>query len=64
MTLNEHFPGLMQVLGSGTTRDSNSSSDLNASSRAADVNLKVLEAAANDFSHYYKQKAEQIAREV
>lgn len=63
MTLTDLFPGLMQAVG--TKEDSDSDSSLDGSSRKREpVAPKVLEAAAQDFSYYYKQKAEQIAKEV
>ena len=64
MCLAEHFAGLMQVVGD---EDENESLDMSVSMRSnkqKEVNIKLLDAACNDFVYYYKQKSEFIAKEI
>jgi len=65
MCLAEHFAGLMQVVGD-EEEVSSDSLDMSGSvrSKQKEVNVKLLDAACNDFVYYYKQKSEFIAKEI
>jgi hypothetical protein len=55
MSLVEHFAGLMQVVGDEEELSSDSL-DMSVSTRSKqkEVNVKLLDAACNDFVYYYK----------
>ena len=55
----------MQVVGDEEEVSSDSlEMSVSVRTKQKDVNVKLLEAASNDFVYYYKQKSEFIAKEI